>query len=390
MSVLNFAIHSNLGSKILYYKNISYYSDVIREYYSKKLKYNSVDFENILCDAENYVDTLKHGECEYSFSKSSSIPNLYSSVYACLIKAKSKSFSEKEKKEWEAYFDGFQDDLGFFVDKRNVTSKYFISDNWGAKHLIPHILIAYDRIGSIPKKEFSYLRPFYKGEYAREWINSLDWRNSWAASNKVMNIGVALLYSRDFMKIDIGNGFNEIRKWLLDNMNQKYMVWHKGPIISNASKYDCVRGAYHILPLLLYDGFHFPETKSAVKLIGQLQNKWGGFNSSIISSACDDIDAIDYIIRIEQKQDGIKEELKTILEKSIDNTLSNRNKDGGFCFSRSKHGFQYGDCPILKSNANESNIFGTWFRIVCLEEIFDFLGKKKMKGSIVPGYEYEL
>ena len=70
--------------------------------------------------------------------------------------------------------------------------------------------------------------------------------------------------------------------------------------------------------------------------------------------------------------------------------MFNYNSDGGFSFSRSKHGFIYGDCENLRSKANESNLFGTWFRLVALMEILDYMNICKMDSLSISGYEMKI
>lgn len=389
MSFMEVFVHSKIGSSLLYYKNRSYYRSIEEKYYNN-YDYNLLNIEQIIHEAAEYTKTLKINNCDYRFCLSQEEACLYSSVYACLIQALDHDLIIDEKKQWKEYFDGFQDDSGLFNDPRNMTSKYMDGDNWGARHLLPHILIAYDRIGELPRKEFSFVIPFCNPDYVIKWINQLDWRNSWATSNQVMNIGIALLYARDFMGMNSQKGIDVLEEWLINNMKNGLPDWHKGILMTRAAKYDSIRGTYHIIPILLYDGHRFSFSELYNNQICRLQNKWGGFNSSIISTACDDIDAVDPLIRLEYNTGMKSKRTNDVIKRNINNILFNRNDDGGFCFSRSKNGFKFGDCSILKSNPNESNLFGTWFRLVCLEEIGDYLGLHQMKGSRVPGYEFDL
>ena len=371
-------------------KNSEYYRAIENKYYRAKNNISTLSIGRIIHNAAEYTKKLQIKGCDYKFCSSQNSACLYSSVYACLIQSLDHDLTTDEKKQWKDYFDGFQKSTGLFDDPRNITSRYMNGDGWGARHLIPHILIAYDRIGAIPSKDFSFINSYCNPDYVTKWLNDLDWTNSWAASNIVMNIGVTLLYARDFMGKNTKYGIEALEEWLVNNMDKKTPNWHKGSMIPRSAKYDSIRGTYHIIPILLYDKFKFGISETYLNQICKLQNKWGGFNSSIISTACDDIDAIDTLIRLEHNT-GIKSNcVKNAIKKSVNNILFNRNKDGGFCFSRSKNGFIYGDCQILKSLPNESNLFGTWFRLVCLEEVGDYLGIYKMKSSKVPGYEFDL
>ncbi len=50
----------------------------------------------------------------------------------------------------------------------------------------------------------------------------------------------------------------------------------------------------------------------------------------------------------------------------------------------------YGDCKQLSSKENQSNLFGTWFRLVCLHEIFHYFNIVNFNGVNISGYEQTL
>lgn len=365
--------------------NKRYYKKIEKKYWIECAELDLSKYEILKNNVLNYLELIHVNGFEYRFSTSVNEPCLYSAIYACLILDLFDLLSDDDKLGFKKYFDSFQREDGLFYDERQYTSLYDAGQSWGAYHLVPHIIIAYAAIGSKPKKGFKYLDIYRDRNYVEKWLEQQDWKNSWAVSNAVMNIGVALQYDRDFMGNDSGDGLKCLENWLLDACVDQLPFWHRGGIKSINDLYDAIRGLYHIWPVLEYDSIHVPGTLESIAYLTRAQNKWGGFAKHMISSACEDIDAIDPLIRF-AKMNNV--DVSDTLHKAANNIFANQNEDGGFCFSRNIKGFMYADCRNMRSKKNESNIFATWFRLVALLEIFDYMEVKKFKGSDVPGYEY--
>ena len=88
---------------------------------------------------------------------------------------------------------------------------------------------------------------------------------------------------------------------------------------------------------------------------------------------------------------GMKNDSRVIsaINKAKTWTLFNQNKDGGFVFEKDTE-FSYGEQKSLSSLAGESNMFATWFRLVALEMINDFLDNRNSPFIRTPGYELPL
>lgn len=390
MNIKDKLLRSDLASYLINLKSLSYRKTLLTEYWEHAPEINNLNIMKFREQILAYVDSLKVSKTEYIFSKSCSTPCLYASVYACMIKGLLSDISEDEKREWKVYLDSFQRADGLFYDERCYNEKYDEGEGWGARHLVPHILIAYERLGEKPQYPLEYLERFYSKEYMINWLEEMDWTNSWGASNAVMNVGVALQYARDKLKCDVGEGLEALELWLMNHMTKKYPLWHKGKLNSKNAKYDAIRGAYHIYPILLYDSIEIPYMSNMIKFLLVQQNKWGGFDFRLQSTACDDIDAIDPLIRFAKKERMKDIKIENTLLLAYKNVMSNQNEDGGFVFSRAKNGFIYGGCTNLSSIQNESNLFGTWFRLVSILEILDYFDVTKMNTVNISGYEYLL
>lgn len=349
------------------------------------------NINKILEEANAFVMSLNvDGEYAYKFSQSCQKDTLYASVYACMVRAWLNNITEKEKQEWGEYFNSFQNSEGFYIDNNCFNEKYMNGDGWGARHLIPHILIALKRTDSQPKYEFSFLNKMKNPDNIVKLLESLDFKNIWGSSNTIMNYGVSMQYARDYMNLPFHDSILALEEWLIKRIRSDCGMWQMDKNIENHVLYETIRGAYHIYPLFIYDNIKIPYFEKAMPYLLRAQNSQGGFDVNKNSSACDDIDAIDPLLRIAAQFD-MRNNLtirKTIwLAKR--NILNNRNGDGGFVFDRRSE-FAYGGAQQLSSKLNESNLFGTWFRLLSLLLIENYYGNKDINLLDFPGYELKI
>lgn len=362
----------------------------IRPYLNTNLEMSRKKFDLIKDEVLSYVNDLRVSDTEYIFSKSVTTPTIYASTYACLILGMYGQVKDEDKEKWKHYFDFHQNNDGFFYDV-NIESKIFHDgEGWGERHLVPHVLIAYERLGMTPGKRLSFLDKYCDEIFMNQWLENLDFTHPWGTSNKIMNLLCSLQYARDRMGEETQPAIEQIEKFLMQKIRKEYPFWLEGNIDNRSNVYQAIRGAYHIYPELMFDGIEFEHIKKLINLIIKIQNKMGGFDRSVISTACDDIDSIDPLIRFVLFYNIHNNNIDKCLYRAYCYIMSNRNPDGGFCFSRVKNGFMYGDCKQLSSKENQSNLFGTWFRLVCLHEIFHYFNIVNFNGVNISGYEQTL
>ena len=335
----------------------------------------SYDFFEIKKKTLDYVSSNKVGDPigDYKYCHSSSKPNIYASCYACMIRSlygDLDTLSCEEKQEWASYFDSFQSsEDGLFYDPVLANKIYNTEDWWGARHLALHLIIAYSALGTKPKYDFTFLKPFYDPEYVVKWLESRDWGDRIAfTGNEVMNYGCLLQYSRDYFQNEgAGAGLQAMMNWLEDRINPDTGMWGELPTDDPYSLSQLVQGAYHIYPLFFYDNRVLPYKNKAIDLLLNTQNAIGGFGVTLNSSACEDIDSIDPLIRFMGDTDYRRGEVDLALKRAFPMVLANMNSDGGFVFQRNE-AFCYGH-EEMYSGYNESSMFATWFRTLCLAHL---------------------
>ncbi len=376
----------NYVSQIKYTKNNRYIKSLLPEGAKREENFEYSQFRKLVLD---YVNSLKVEDFRYKFSNSALEPNLYASVYACMLRGLFNDISSEEKFGWKQFLDGFQRDDGLYQDNAFYNDKYNEGDGWGARHLQGHIIIAYARLGFVPSKEFAFLHEMNNPDYIVKWLERLDYKKVWGSSNSIMNYGVCLQYARDFMGMNAGKSIAIMQEWLLSHIRKDCGMWYDGELSSKADCYEAIRGAYHIYPILVYDGIELPYAERALEIILKMQNKWGGFDYKISSSACADIDAVDPMLRLAIQTDVNKSSIEACVKKAMKWVLANQNGDGGFVFDLCNP-FDYGGEKTLYSKLYESNIFATWFRVLSILYMENYLGKNKTDFVKIPGYEFPL
>lgn len=331
---------------------------------------------------------------KYKYAHSVNKPNIYGSIYACLIYFlfnKQDSFSFDDRIKWISYFDSFQKEDGMFIDPVLESPNYYDLDWWGARHLSLHLIICYTYLGSKPKYEFNYIKKYYDHGILRQYLDSLEFDNikSVDSDNAIMNLGSLLQYQRDsFDDKKAGETLLVLFEELEKRINTETGSWGIG---ANSDKEYLSRAqqfAYHLYSLWFYDNREIKHKEKLIDLTLSLQNVLGGFGVKLNSSACEDIDAIDLLIKLSKLTDYRKEDIKKAMQKAFVWVLANQNEDGGFVF-RLNEPFVYGHA-LTSSLKNESHLFATWFRTLSIAYLTDYLNiENDFNIGHCPGYQFK-
>ena len=348
-----------------------------------------------------YLDALRVGDYAYRFALSSPAPTLYGSCYACMLLGMHgvlETMPESYKHGWLDYFDAHQDTAdGLFRDPSLAGPAFEGTpgwgDGWGARHLAAHLVIAYARLGRPPKHPFKFLEPYYDAKYLDNWLAEFDFSaNVWSQSNYVMNVYTLLQYVRDHMgEQRAAASLTSISQWLLARQRPDTGMWHDYAISGYPEIGDAIRGAYHFYPLFVYEEQPIPHAAAVIDTVLRSQNSWGGFNpEEWASGACEDIDAVEPLIRAARQTGRRTADVERCLRRSLVWLLACRNRDGGY-ESLPENECPYGNHPLTTSRPGEGNLFATWFRTLCLAYIVDYLAMPHgFRLGVYPGYEISL
>jgi hypothetical protein len=285
--------------------------------------------------------------------------------------------SEQEKDEWVSYIQNYQTDNGLFIDPLmpNVW--------WAGRHLTAHAVSALAALGAVAQRKIACLEPFKNQDFVAEWLEGMNWKGDPAnVVHEVQNYGTLLQYARDFQNERWAEvAVTKMLDWLDETQDPQTGLWgnrFNTPTLLS----EGVQTSYHFWLLYFYDRRPIKYAEKVVDSCLATQNKLGGFGVISNSSACEDIDSIDPLVRLSSIMQYRKSEIEVALSKALFWVLINMNEDGGFVFRRGEP-FIYGH-ELMYSRADQSAMFPTWFRTLSLA----YLGKV-LSASLVGNYEWQ-
>lgn len=345
---------------------------------------NEIDIIKIKKLTENYIHSLhvkeKNKFIGYKHSHSCKKINLYSLVSVLLIKHLFKI--DNNISEELHILKNYQSEDGLFRDKNINCKEANFSDDWGWKHLTLHALMTLDLYSiksNYPIKMALELTP----SNINEKLSSYDWKKKlpWT-SNAIQNLCVFLQYNRKYFNQNNATDILKKIELFINNKQSKHTGLFSDKFHSFEELSNSVQSAYHFWLIYFSEGYEINYKEKIIDNVLKTQNLVGGFGYKLNSSACEDIDSIDILLRLSKQTDYRKNEIKESLNKSVSAILNNLNKDGGWVFRRNEALKIVHD--EMFSHKNESNMFYTWFRLLGLSYASTYLENKKIK------YEWNL
>ena len=366
----------------------------------------------------------------YRYAAGSKQPTLYSSTYAAMTRHLVRdldSLTESQRAEWVEYLQSHQDDDGLFRDPVIFDQGWYKGDpEWcGRRHLSCHVVTALTCLGAVAKKPLRFLDPFLepavctagppagspptdsalsKGRPAGgpadhsqtpsglvKWLEARSWeRQPDFVGNEVLNVGTLLQYARDFQgQQRCAEAVRTLLAWINAHfLNERTGLWGSLDTAKPRELSRAVQGGYHFWLLDFYDCVPIPHPERVIDSCLATQNVCGGFGQGVHtgsdreSSACEDIDSIDPLVRLMRATDYRRDDIRRALEHGLKQVLLNQTDDGGWWFVRGK-GFTYGH-EQLAAGATEGAMFPTWFRTLTLA----YLGKA-LPDSGVGQYDWQ-
>lgn len=342
----------------------------------------------------------------YLYAAGMAGPVLYASTYAAMTRhlyGELDDLGGRERREWIGYLQAHQDDDGLFRDPAIYDQGWYAGDpEWcGRRHLSCHVITALLCLGTVAEKPQRWLDPFCAPGGIERWLEGRDWATRPDfVGNEVMNVGTLLQYARDYQgHPQAGQTVERLLDWLSRHwLDPQTGVWGGLDLREPLNLSRAVQAAYHFWPLYFYDHRPIPYIQRAIDTVLRTQNPRGGFGWGVHnqqnpwnSSACEDIDSIDPLVRMMQQTDYRRDEILAALRRALPWVLSNQNEDGGFVFMRGV-AFYYGH-ELMTSAADVSAMFPTWFRTLCLALMAQALpdsvvGAIPWKFCEAPGMQY--
>ena len=352
------------------------------------------DMQQVRKRTLQYIESMRFYDRPYGryrYSEDMTEPTLYSSTYAAMTRGLYNDLdmlSNIEHNEWVEYLQSHQDDDGLYRDPRIFGEGWYKNDpEWcGRRHLTCHVLTALTCLGAVASKPLVMLEPFYNKIKLIKWLEARDWGRVDFTGNEVLNIGTLLQYARDFTKEPrAAAAVSQMLDWLSwHHMNPETGLWGSIDVREPKGLSRAVMGAYHFWLLFFYDRALIPFPAQALASVLRTQQKDGGFGCGVhgpASSACEDIDSIDPLVRLLLSGTNRRDDIQAALRIAEPHVIAMQNDDGGFVWVRGTE-FSYGH-RLMTSGKNASGMFPTWFRTLSMA----YLGKA-IPDSLTAGWNW--
>jgi hypothetical protein len=330
----------------------------------------------------------------YRHSPSTTRPVLYATVSAHLFKHLCNSQDPRIPEELE-YVLHFQDEDGLFRDPAIACPLADTEDWWGWRHLTLHVLMMLALYNKPALRPITYLKQFTDKDRWRSFLHSCDWgKKVDYTSNQLQNLGVMLQYSRDYQNDSQAQGLLDVLFDVLNHFQDQNTGLYGHSVDTPQDLSTGVQAGYHFWLLYFYDHRPINHMESIIDHVLTTQNILGGYGTKWNSSACEDIDSIDPLLRFSRLTDYRKSDILLSLRKALPAVLNNLNQDGGWVFRR--HESLQIVHPQMYSHINQSNLFYTWFRTLGLAYCLTGMGMESEKFSYpwnfkrAPGHQFLL
>jgi hypothetical protein len=206
--------------------------------------------------------------------------------------------------------------------------------------------------------------------------------------NKLMNIVCALQYQRDaWQDSNAGKAVAFIQTDLLKRINPATGLWGETDLSDDNLRSRVVQFAYHLFPFYFFDNLYSFDFDKIERTVLNTQNNFGGFGVASNSSACEDIDSIDILLRISGSNENDHAAIDRSLDEAFRWVMANQMADGGFVF-RLNEKFVYGHAEMT-GEKNQGAVFPTWFRTLSLAYLCSYFNLPgNFKITRCPGYEF--
>jgi len=323
------------------------------------------DIRQLTLDYLNKMKVFRKGRLVgYRHSASTSKPVLYATLAALLTKHLYNHRDETMEQEIDIVLDAQSDD-GLFRDPVITCPQAETEDWWGWRHLTLHALMALALYGKTARNKLGYLEQFYENGRLLVYLEQRDWGAGVAnTSNEIQNLGVMLQYARDYQGDSRAKELMDILYEFLDGKQDPETGLFGGSFRTPSEISLACQAGYHFWLLYFYDRRTINYVDRIIDSLLKTQNILGGYGVKWNSSACEDIDSIDPLVRLSQLTDYRHDDVQASLERALPAVLANLNEDGGWVFRR--HEALTVAHPQMYSAINESNSFYTWFRTLGL------------------------
>jgi hypothetical protein len=182
-------------------------------------------------------------------------------------------------------------------------------------------------LGQPPSQPVPWIVDLVEGTGVRRWLDGQAWENPWLASNMDMFLGVFLL---EWRQLDAANA-------LAETSVHDYFDWHNaaqnhetGFWGAQTDPLNAMAGAYHIVLHYDYAGEPLRRIESMIDAVLRLPWRDGLFVHGGGGGSCEDLDAVDLLVRLSLASNHREQEVRCTLLRTARRIAGGVNADGGY------------------------------------------------------------
>lgn len=189
-------------------------------------------------------------------------------------------------------------------------------------------LSALTALGKRPLHALRFAERFLDRDYALGWVEAGPWHDPWNHSNRIMFLLRYLLHIAIHEdRVEAYQVYDAVLGELLRQQNPETGLWHGS---ANSDIQTAVYAAYHFFPFIFWRGILPPYAERIIDSTLSIQHADGLFAPQIGGGACEDLDAIDMLVKFSLVTDHRAKEVKRALFRAFDRILQLQKSDGGF------------------------------------------------------------
>ncbi len=261
-------------------------------------------------------------------------------------------------------------------------------------------LASLSALGLRPRHPLTFALRFLDDDGIRSYIDDGPWHDVWNHSNRIMFVLRYLIHlmDEDDWEARAHAAFDTVLRKIEARQDSETGLWFgEGPRDHRLGVY----AAYHFVPFFLWRGRPLNRVNNMIDAVLGTQTTEGLFADSNGGGACEDLDAIDLLVKLSYLSDYRSDNIRRSLRRAFDRILQLQCENGGFpnylrgglqtSWKRRLVGrlglsrllerwrptplqlTRYSGWTVVSAHRGEPDMWGTWFRSLSLNLIIDRL-----------------
>jgi hypothetical protein len=215
------------------------------------------------------------------------------------------------------------------VDDADLLAKPVCDKEYLISQITYFCLAALRALGVSPRYRLTYALGLLDSNRLRKHIDDGPWHDIWNQSNRVMFTLRYLIHLADDAELaaTAQSAFDAVLSVIEEKQDAETGLWFGEGVRNHRWG---VYAAYHFVPFFLWRGRRLNRIDEMIDSVLGIQSPEGLFADSIGGGACEDLDAIDLLVKLSYLSDHRFEDIRVGLRRAFDRILQLQRDSGGF------------------------------------------------------------